>query len=98
MPICLIAIEAGRLIAAGWSPNSSEGWRKLRASLVDLLVVAGLGAALLTAVCPGAWGAIGYQINHNAADTPTHLFGTLSMTGFRHYFAATLAIKLAIRN
>jgi Dolichyl-phosphate-mannose-protein mannosyltransferase len=97
VPIALAALEAERLLADGWRPTGPTAWRTLGGSVLDLLVVGLLGIGLTFAVCWDAWDAIRYQILHNAHHRQvTHLLDQTSPTGFPHYFAAALAIKLGL--
>jgi hypothetical protein len=95
VPICLVAVEAERLLSNGWRPNRA-GWQSLRASALDLLAVGAMGLAFMIVFCPFAWDGIAYQIRHNGTNTASHLFGEYSPTGFRHYFVAALAIKFGL--
>lgn len=107
-PMCLVTIELERLWSAGWRPWPSppaslpEGagrmaWKPALASLRDLLGIGAMGIALLFIVCPrclrGLLYMIRYQVNCSAE---SYLFGELSATGFRYYFPAALAVKLAL--
>ena len=96
VPICLVAVEAERLLAGGWRPTRADAWHTLRASALDLLAVGGMGLAFLIVLCPFAWDGILYQIRHNSGNTASHLFGAYSPTGFPHYFAVALAIKFGL--
>ena len=96
MPIGLTAIETERLLAGGWRPSSPGAWRTFGASALDLLIIGVAGIEMLFAVCVGAWEAISFQIEQNGRSTPTHLFESVSTTGFWDYFAAALAIKFGL--
>jgi hypothetical protein len=109
VPVCLAMVELERFWSAGWRPWPSaptrvpgeEGrkvWQQALASLRDLVVLGLMGAALLFAVCPRCSRGLLFQLRYQTtySNGEIYLLGQYSESGFRHYFAAALAIKLAL--
>ncbi len=103
-PMCLLMVELERLWSAGWRPWKSDqspdekcGWRPVLESGRDLLVIGALGIALLFIVCPRCLRGLLYIVRHQAnCDAASFLCGEVRSAGFRYYFLAALAIKLAL--
>lgn len=98
VPVCLGMVELHRLWVGGWRPGRTiQAWEPALASLRDLAKIGLLGTILLFVVCPRALRGLLFQIRHNSeGHGSSFLLGEASPEGFRHYFAAALAIKLSL--
>ena len=106
-PVCLALIELERLWSVGWRPwrttlspgnEQRTAWTAALASLRDLVLLAVLGTVCLFVVCPRCTRGLLFQIRYQSTvwNGETYLLGEYSDKGFPHYFAAALAIKLAL--
>ncbi len=98
VPVALAMVELERLWSAGWRPGRSmDSWKPALVSLRDLASVQAMGIVLLLIVCPRCSRGLFYQIRYQTSyNGETYLLGEYSESGFRYYFAAALAIKVAL--
>jgi hypothetical protein len=97
-PVCLILLECLRLHRNGLPDWRTPEFRtRILRSATELATMLLLGAVMVCVVCPRAYRAVLFQINHQREGHGlVYLFGEVSWSGFWYYFPLTLLCKSSL--